>query len=128
MANFDLHLALSKELYSKAALLKAAFSFVDRAYIHLDHDDTHWIISMRAKQAVDDILPADFENEILAQEVRLAVYRKTHSLREILLARAMASSLVSESDPKKQIHEDEASVSDEELSRILKYWYNVNET
>lgn len=128
MANFDLHLALSKELYSKAALLKTAFSFVDRAYIHLDHDDAHWIISMRPKQAGDEILPADFENELLSQEVRLAVYRKTHALREILLARAMASSLVTDDNPMNQIHEDEASVSDEELDHILKDWYSSHES
>ena len=28
-----------KELYSKIALLKAAYSFTDKAYIHLDADD-----------------------------------------------------------------------------------------
>lgn len=127
MNNFEIRFELNKDIYSKEALLKAAFSFVNRAYIHLDQDDAHWIVTAHSKQNDGNLIPSDFENELLAQEVRLTVYRKTHYLREILLARAMASSLVSESDPKKQIHEDEASVSDEELSRILKDWYNVNE-
>ena len=32
-------LKFNKELYSKTALIKAAYNFTDKAYVHLDSDD-----------------------------------------------------------------------------------------
>ena len=125
--NTDEQISLSKAFYTKEALLKAAFAFLDRAYVHLNQDDNYWIISMRAKRDSEKDLTAEFENELLAQEVRRVVYKRTHSIRELLLARAMASSLVTDDDPVVKIHEDEESVSNEELNQILQDWYNKNE-
>ena len=36
---FEEMLKFSKELYSRTALIKAAYNFTDMAYIHLDADD-----------------------------------------------------------------------------------------
>ena len=80
-------------------------------------------ISMYAGITVKKDTVLEFKNEILAQEVRRLVYKKTHPIRELLLARAMASSLVSEEDPVKQVRAEEDSISDEELATIMKDWY-----
>ena len=116
-------ITLSRDMYSREALLKASFFFLDRAYVHLDQDEEHWIVTMCGKKCDGNSLLLEFENEILAQEVRRLVYKKTHSIRELLLARAMASSLVSEEDPVKQMQAEADSISDEEFKNILKDWY-----
>ena len=116
-------ISLSREMYSKEALMKAAYSFLDRAYVYLDQDEKHWVVNMCGKNCDVNSLLLEFKNEILAQEVRRLVYKKTHPIRELLLARAMASSLVSEEDPVKQVRAEEDSISDEELATIMKDWY-----
>ena len=35
----------NKEIYSREALLKAAYTFTDHAYLHLSQDKDNWIIS-----------------------------------------------------------------------------------
>ena len=40
----------SKELYSKVALIKAAYNFTDRAYVHLDADQHYYYVTVEAKQ------------------------------------------------------------------------------
>ena len=35
-------LKYNKELYSKIALIKAAYNFTDRAYVHLDADKKYY--------------------------------------------------------------------------------------
>lgn len=128
MEQINLRIVLEKIFYSKESLLKAAFSFIDQVYVHLDEDEDHWIVNMQAKHGESEHLPEKFENELLAQEVRRVVYKRTYSIRELLLARAMASSFVTDDDPVAKIHEDEDSVSNEELSQILQDWYNQNES
>lgn len=40
-----MELAFSKGLYEKSALLKAAYSFTEVAYLHLSQDDKNWYVS-----------------------------------------------------------------------------------
>ena len=76
----------SKELYSRTALIKAAFHYTDRAYVHLDCDDSSY--------TVDIVQKPEFDNTLLAQLAREEVYQKTKEIRKIALARAMASSVI----------------------------------
>ena len=39
----------NRELYSKVALIKAAYNFTDRAYVHLDADEKYYYVSISAK-------------------------------------------------------------------------------
>ena len=39
----------AKELYSKIALMKAAYCFTDTCYIHLDADDTYYYVDVEPK-------------------------------------------------------------------------------
>lgn len=89
----------SKELYSKAALLKAAFSFVDRAYVHLDSDDSDWIVELSDKKDRSATTLDDFANELITQSVREVIYERTKVVRELLVARAVASSVVGYPEP-----------------------------
>ena len=111
-----------KELYPKIALIKAAYNFTDIAYVHLDADDTYYYASIEGKEEGVEVSEQDFINEMLNQSVRHEVYLQTKNIRELLLARAMATSIV--------VDENIINDSDEEIfdeNDILKDWFAANE-
>lgn len=112
----------SKELYSKIALIKAAYNFTDRAYVHLDADDTHFYVTIETKDPGDEVSEQEFINEILTQSVRHEVYQQTKNIRELLLARAMATSVIVDETLVDEDEEDSFSEGD-----ILKDWFAANE-
>ncbi len=91
-------LQFCKELYSKTALLKAAYNFTDRGFVHLDSDDRYYYVSIEQKDDQKEISSQDFLNEMLVQAVRHEVYLQTKNIRELMLARAMATSILAEND------------------------------
>ena len=48
-------LKYNRELYSKIALIKAAYNFTDRAYVHLDADEKYYYVSLNAKNEKEEI-------------------------------------------------------------------------
>ena len=120
------NIILNRSVYPKEALLKAAYAFINECYIHLEQDDTHYEISLTAKEDGDlaDTLPAEFENELLAQTVRHQVYCQTHTVREILMARGDGFNHdYGMGIPRKLIAEEDAC-SNEELESILEDWFD----
>lgn len=117
-------LKYNRELYSKIALIKAAYNFTDKAYVHLDADKNYYYVSISEKDGKEEISDIEFENEILAQSARHEIYLQTKSIRELILARAIATSVVVSKD------EDESSNSkiEQEFSEdeILKDWFDTN--
>jgi His-Xaa-Ser system protein HxsD len=115
-------LSFKKVLYPKEALLKAAYSFVDKCYVYLDCSDDDYIVALTAKETVlPSNLANEFKNELLSQAVRFQVYQQTHIIREVLMARAMASTLINE----KTI--EDVSATDTNLDDIIKDWFDKHE-
>lgn len=86
---------VNKNLYSRLVLLKAAYSFTDRYFIHLDMDNTSYIIEITSKKtATEKNLKQIFNNELLVQATRAAVSEKTAHIRELVLGRAFASTII----------------------------------
>ena len=112
-----------KELYSKVALIKAAYNFTDSAYIHLDADDNYFYVAIESKQSDCAVSEKEFINEMLTQSVRHEVYQQTKNIRELLLARAMATSVIVDDA---LIDEQDTGDSFEE-NNILKDWFAANE-
>ena len=110
-----------KELYSKTALLKAAYNYTDRAFIHLDADENYYYVEFELKPGAISISEKDFTNEMLAQSVRHEIYLQTKNIRELLLARAMATSVVTNQDLGYPIQEQTDEFSENE---ILKDWFS----
>ena len=115
------------KIYEKSALIKAAYSFINEYYIHLEiNDKGNYYISftVKSEKSAPHIIER-FENELLAQTVRQHVYRETKSLREIMVARAMASSMIIDDVVTENI--DTQSDSDQEtnynLNAILIDWF-----
>ena len=99
-------------------MLKAAYNFSDSSYIHLDADEEYYYVSISPKTDKQILLEKDFINEMLAQSIRHEVYRQTKNIRELMLARAMASSVMVENDYE-TLEEQELFSEDE----ILKDWF-----
>ena len=113
----------NKSLYSKIALIKAAYNYTDRAYVHLDTDETYYYVSMEPKEGCQAVKEQEFANEMLAQSARHEIYLQTKNIRELLLARSMASSLVA--DPKAMNTNSEAGEFSEDS--ILQDWFAGDE-
>ena len=112
------------DLYPKSVLLKSAFSFTDRAYVHLDEREGYYYVEMTPKEAAPTFDDREFINEMLFQTVRQEVTKKTKTIRELTLARAFSSTIISEDHPESmEENEDE----DVDIDSILSDWFENNE-
>lgn len=117
-------LKFNKELYSKVSLIKAAYNYTDRAYLHLDADETYYYVNLESKPGEEEISEQEFTNEMLTQSIRHEVYSQTKNIRELLLARAMATSVVLKDEQSKVPDISDAEYSEDE---ILKDWFADND-
>ena len=118
-------LRFNKDLYPKEAVMKAAYHFIDRCYLHVDVIDSAFVIQITAKddQVISNI-SNEFENELLAQAVRYQVFSQTHVLREVLMARAMSSTITGDNT---ELSKGENLDNLDQLENILKDWFEKNE-
>lgn len=123
----ELCIKLDAGIYPKEALLKAAFTFINKYYIHLAIKDNQYYVTVTAKEncKLSEKIQNDFENELLSQTVRYQVFKQTHVLREILMARAMASTMIMEEDFIETVTHSQDN--DENFDMILKDWFKYNE-
>lgn len=111
----------NKILYSKEALIKASYKYIDDFYLHIDCDELYYFVDIEPKNE-NDISEKEFLNELLIQQTRELVYEKTSKLREIMYARAMASTVLDD------INVDDIE-NDEEYNaeEILVDWFDEYE-
>ena len=118
-------LKYNRELYSKTALIKAAYNFTDRAYLHLDADKNYYYVSISTKDGQPEVTDQEFENEILAQSARHEIYLQTKNIRELMLARAVATSVVAPREKAAETDSENTHTFSED--EILKDWFEANE-
>lgn len=113
-----------KTLYSRIAVLKASYNYTNKAYVHLDSDEEYYIVELEMKQDEDNVSEKEFENEMLAQSVRHEIYLQTKNIRELMLARALATTVVADIDV-----EEESELQEDEYSEneILKDWFSADD-
>lgn len=116
----DLQFKFNKSLYSKEALIKAAYNYIDDFYLHLDCDEEYFLVEMQPRRK-EQLCPTEkeFQNEMLIQETRRIVNERTSKLREMMYARALASTVIEEPT------EDNAAESDN-AEQILVDWFEKN--
>lgn len=115
-------LQISRELYDKETLLKAAYALTDKTYIHLDADKNYYYIEFFPKEeTLPDDIEFKFENELIAQQTRRTISNKTKSIREMIVARALASTIV---DTGLSDEQDDTGFSADD---ILKDWFDEHE-
>jgi len=118
-------LRFSTELYPKSALVKAAYHFTPDAYVHLDIDEKNYLVELSPKGnlPLPPGLEKQFINEILAQTVRHHVSTQTGHLRELIMARAFASTII---EPSAECP-IQGKESDPSLEEILVDWFELND-
>ena len=103
-------------------LMKAAYAFTDDVYVHLDCDNENYMVSVTSKlDESEENIFNKFENELIAQETRKIIAGQTKNIREMIVARALSSTMV---------HLNEENVKDEEsfdAKEISKSWFDKNE-
>ena len=118
-------LKFKRELYPREAVMKAAYHFIDRCYIHVDVISDEYVIEIiKKEESKEDFSEYEFENELLAQAVRYQVYTQTHTIREILMARAMSSTITGSGT-----EYEKASCPEnlDSLDNILEDWFEKND-
>ncbi len=92
-----LTLSLDVGLYPRGVLYAAAYVFLDRAYVLLDRDGTRFLVHLRGKQALDEAtlraMAGEFENELLAQALRLKVSKANQRIIEDITSLAIAGAV-----------------------------------
>ena len=119
-----MQMRFNKNLYSKVALLKAAYNYTDKAYLHLDADMNYYYVNIESKDKNHEITAQEFENEMLAQSVRHEIYLQTKNIRELMLARAVATSVIAPESDMQNISEEHSEFTEDE---ILIDWFEENE-
>ena len=117
----------NKELYSKEALLKAAYHFTDKAYVYLGVEEDSFFVDFAEKDGLpfdEEALEQAFKNELLAQVIHQTVSRETMVLRELLVARALSSTLVEEGTPSNVAESPMTEDALDELDAIAKDWFD----
>lgn len=108
----------SKEIYDKDVLIKAAYCFLNRAYVHLDTKENYYVVTIHSKQENDSCdYENEFENELLAQQARKMIAIRTKNIRELIAARALSSTIVELED---ELQEEESAYNSAD---ILRDWF-----
>lgn len=123
-----MEIRVDKNIYSKQVLLKTAYSFSDRAYLHLSQDDQSWIIQW-TNMPDQTIKPEMFETEMLSQQLREELVEKTKDVRTLLLSRAFASSVLdtesTDTEISNNVDDSMLNVDDVAAEDILKGWFDA---
>ena len=118
-----MELRYNRELYPKIAVLKAAYSFTDDCYIHIDMDNNNYIVDIEQKnQKSDEDIGHRFDNEMLAQSARYHISEQTKNIRELIMSRAFASTVINNTP--EELADTEEQV---DINQILTDWFEANE-
>ena len=86
-------ITVDPKVYCLRAVLKSAYWFTDRAYLHLQYGEDQKIeIRLRAKlpNIPVDGLTGDFMNELLDQQLRESVAAETEGIRDLIFRHALS--------------------------------------
>lgn len=92
---------LSEELYPKESILKTAYKFSGDYQIYLDKKEGYYYLEVNSADGKDinDIeLEHEIRKELIAQVARYSIVQQTQDLRNIIVARALASTIIDDTD------------------------------
>lgn len=108
-----------KDLYPKEAIIKASYFFADYFFISLDTDEEYFLVTMEPKNdGTEQNVEKEILNEVLAQTNRYIISTSTKNIRELIVGRALASTMID--------NRDQGYVDDETISAddILVNWFD----
>lgn len=116
--NFET-IKLSKKMYMKESILKASYVFGVDYYFYIDEDDENYLIKVESKgNNKNDSFEKEFINEVISQTVRYNIMMQTKNVRELILGRALATTMVNDASK----YENEKT--DTNLNNILIDWFD----
>lgn len=80
-------------VYSSSALLKVAYRFTDRCYLHLQKKSESVVeVRFRTKSATEKVvqIAGEFFNEMLDQSLREIISKESEAERNLILAHALS--------------------------------------
>jgi His-Xaa-Ser system protein HxsD len=100
---------LSKQIYSKSAILRVCYWFSSDLSCHLAESGDEFLLTIKplltrpsldqpAVKGIEDWLPQIF-NRLTDEELRVEVQRETASVRELIIAKAFAETGILEDAP-----------------------------
>lgn len=131
-------LGFHKDIYSKAAVMKTAYLFVEQFYMYIDMDaENNIVVTFKPKAPLEkrevDSMLGQFQNELLHQSVRLLVSQQTRGIRELIMGRALFSTVIekdsvwdddspasSGSEVGKDYHSDDGAIGSSYFERVNK--------
>lgn len=124
-----LTLTFDKKIYSKSALMMTAFLMTDKLYLHLRQNEDYWIVDCIRKD-LSSASEYEFSNELIHQQCHLDLLIQNADIRKILLARALASTVLENGVGQTAAEDEYSSVQvekgiDDDFSEdeILRSWY-----
>jgi His-Xaa-Ser system protein HxsD len=116
LADETLQICVNLDLYPPEALFRVCYSFTDRCYLFLDHEEAPAIVKVHfAKRATGcdpAIIAGEFSNELINQKVRLDIAAETRPIRELIVAQAFAEAdLLDRSDMEADYRDDPRGIS-----------------
>ena len=99
---------LDERVYSRAAILRTAYWFTDRAYVLLTKPAEGTLAVRLSPKAptldqpatpVPETLAGEFCNQLLDHQLREDIFERTSSVRELIVAKALFDAGVSEEPP-----------------------------
>ena len=88
------------QIFNKSAVLKSAFNFIDKYYIHLAYASEHDIeIELTSKNThISQNVEKEFSNELIAQMLHYQISIDNKNVRELILGRALYSTCIDEKE------------------------------
>ena len=85
-----LTLTVNGRVYPMEAVMAAAYTFLDRAYVLLDKDKTDVVVRLWPKEGhAARPTEGDFYNELLNEALRLKIAKQNQQVREMVINRAL---------------------------------------
>jgi len=117
---------LNCELYAKETILQVAYHFIDEYYVYLDYEyeekKRYIRIVLEPKKKTNINLrqaAGEFVNELLNQNLRACITGRTEGVRKLVLARALFTSYLDESEEIEEEQETEYNIES-----IAKDWFD----
>ena len=115
-------LRFSKKIYIKECILKSAYFFSEKYFFYIDEDNNDYIVKIEAKDDKnDECIDKEFINEIVSQMVRYNIMIQTKNIRELILGRALATTMINDCS---KFENDENNATNTDLNNILIDWFD----
>ena len=118
---------IDTKVYSREAVIKTAYLFLERCYLFLYHD-AEGTLRVRlklklGKNADIQTLADEFLNELLNQSLRYQIAMETKNLRELIMARALYSECLDTTSIKNEVSEKNQEFAADALG-VSKNWFD----